>query len=246
MAFVCLLYQLARPQFYHLARVNDRPDIFIDMAHPGYEAESPLPGVIIFRPQESLIFPNVDYIRSKVLDCVLEATTTTAIPDVSLWSEDLQLRGEKLRLERAQKMGMSPPNQDQIPLLRAIVFDLSSVNLIDSSGLQGLFDLRDMLMRYVGTSQDSDFEMDLTPAFEIHFVSTHPKVLHVLELSKITANSTLPPAIKNHLQKPSSDLGSNHFTLEPIVFNPSRYIHLSISDAIKRIQKNWDHQATLI
>ncbi|KAI9291869.1 hypothetical protein K502DRAFT_332818, partial [Neoconidiobolus thromboides FSU 785] len=194
-----------------------------------YDTKFPLPGVLIFKPQESLIFPNIDYFKTCILDLVLEATKSGAPPTKSenkLWCEDLEQRGHKLRKLREEKTGIAAPSVDSLPLLKAIILDFGSVNLIDSSGLEGLFDIRDTLSKYAGVEalNKSSLENNKEPKkldsieeineefiespnnqlndafFEIHFVSTHPQVLKVLELSGITtpvAPIILPSVVKH-------------------------------------------------
>lgn len=254
LSFLTLLYRIARPRFYLLEQVVGRPDVFIDHNHPGYETTHPLPGVVLFRLQESLIFPNIDYVRDSLVDCVLEATRSGAPPVATkdkLWSDDLVLRGEKLRQRRARLTGLPAPLTEELPLLRAVVFDFGSVNIIDSSGLQGLFDLRDSLIRYAGVDVDlesDEFESSSSrehPSFEMHFVSTHPQVLKILELSGITSPIApiIPADLRNRLETSFSTATQLrlHHTLEPIIANPTRYVHLTNNDALKRISRNLDN-----
>ncbi|KAI9290643.1 sulfate permease, partial [Neoconidiobolus thromboides FSU 785] len=138
LAFLILIYRIARPHLYLLSQVINRTNVFIDHKHPAYDTKFPLPGVLIFKPQESLIFPNIDYFKTCILDLVLEATKSGAPPTKSenkLWCEDLEQRGHKLRKLREEKTGIAAPSVDSLPLLKAIILDFGSVNLIDSSGL---------------------------------------------------------------------------------------------------------------
>ncbi|KAJ1977373.1 hypothetical protein H4R34_003604 [Dimargaris verticillata] len=124
------------------------------------------------------------------------------------------------------------------PYLRAVVFDFSAVNNIDSSGLQCLLDLRGHLREYAGCTADAkgdrdSFDQKLSSnSFALHFVSVHPKVLRVLELSGITTDVVpVVPVIATHnnesasrrsrdqaptsnvLQTPSSSNATNYDTL---------------------------------
>ncbi|KAI0216699.1 Sulfate permease 2 [Massospora cicadina] len=153
LAFAFLLYRVARPQLYRLDRV-DGCNAFVDVAHPHHAMGLPLPGVILFRPQGSLLFPNIDFIRDRVLDCVLEATSTASY--ASPW---------------------------------AVIFDLGAVNLIDSSGLQGLADLRNLLARYAQPGGVSRLDQ---PAFEMHFVAAHPNVHKILGRSTLASDLGTP------------------------------------------------------
>ncbi|KAJ9066149.1 hypothetical protein DSO57_1012340 [Entomophthora muscae] len=258
LSFLSLLYRIARPRFYILEQVLGRRDVFIDINHPGYETENPLPGVIVFRLQESLIFPNIDFVRDSLIDACVEITRSGAAPVAAkdrLWADDLTLRGEKLRLRRSRLTKKPAVDASSLPLLHGVVFDFGSVNLIDSSGLQGLFDLRDTLLRYSGATYESSnsdvFDPSLepeedvesqVPAFEMHFVSTHPHVLKVLEVSGIT--DPVAPIIPSEIRRQLETNGSTatqqriQYTIEPIIANPSRYVHLTVHDALKRIRRH--------
>ncbi|KAI9291923.1 sulfate permease [Neoconidiobolus thromboides FSU 785] len=261
LAFLILVYQIARPHLYLLAQVVGRSGVFIDQKHPGYKTSSPLPGVLIFKPQESLIFPNIDYIRDSLLDVVLEVTRSGSVvvnPEDKLWCDDLEVRGNKLRAAREKQTGIAAPDPKSLTYLKAVIFDFSSVNLIDSSGLQGLFDIRDMLSRYAGVDDnktiievnskeniDQEFEIggaagensassslnfnEDTKFFEMHFVSTNPQVLKVLELSGVT--SPVAPILPRSFHNQTTEAN-----IEPIVSNASRYVHLTVSDAVERMR----------
>ncbi|KAJ1968576.1 hypothetical protein H4R35_006389, partial [Dimargaris xerosporica] len=132
----------------------------------------------------------------------------------------------------------NPNDPYERPFLRAVVFDFSAVNNMDTSGLQCLFDLRIQLREYAGCDANSapppttkgepkdtgdndradsgdNFKLgtesdpstpteDVHPetslqsgpprivapnhTFAMHFVSIHPRVLRVLELSGITTD----------------------------------------------------------
>ncbi|CAO3563789.1 unnamed protein product [Mortierella alpina] len=99
-----------------------------------------------------------------------------------LWSDDLEVHVWKLRQIAHGKD--SNITDDDLPRLRAVILDFSAVNNIDSTGLQGLFDLRELLRDYAGVDQDSP--EDQRKFFEMHFVGIQANVLRVLELSGIT------------------------------------------------------------
>ena len=65
-----------------------------------------------------------------------------------------------------------------------MILDFSAVNYIDSTGIQGLFDLRELLRDYAGV--DQEVPEDQRKFFEMHFVGIQTNVLRVLELSGIT------------------------------------------------------------
>ncbi|KAJ1977485.1 Sulfate permease 2 [Dimargaris xerosporica] len=98
------------------------------------------------------------------------------------------------------------------PYLRAVVFDFSAVNNIDSSGLQCLLDLRGHLREYAGRTADAQTDSGATDShkpsinsFALHFVSVHPNVMRVLELSGITTDVVpVVPVIDTHSDESAS------------------------------------------
>ncbi|KAI9292037.1 hypothetical protein K502DRAFT_284713, partial [Neoconidiobolus thromboides FSU 785] len=152
-SFLYLLLRIARPKFYVLGEIEGRDGVFVDKYHPAYKAEDPEPGVIVFRIQESVIFPNISFLKDQLMDYVLEYTKSGAPPTLSkdkLWSSDLHDRSISLRRIRAKRNNTSVPNEDDLPYLKAVILDLGAVNYIDASGIQGLKELRDQLYLYAG------------------------------------------------------------------------------------------------
>ncbi|KAJ9052482.1 Sulfate permease 2 [Entomophthora muscae] len=237
-AFVKLVYRLAHPTMLQLYQTQD--GTFIDSKHPLITKHPPPPGVIVFRPQQSLIFPNIDFIRDNLIDLVSELTRSGAaqLPrDARLWSDDMAGRGERLRAHRAKLENTPAPDEAHLPFLRAIILDLSAVSIIDSSGMQGIIDLRNSFARYAGcptpAEHHSHFSSDMlitnppeankrTPSFEFHFVTTDPAIASLLIKAKVT----------RHLE-PTEIIIHTAPTILPI---QDPYIHLTIADAISSLQ----------
>ncbi|KAF9903716.1 hypothetical protein EC991_003410 [Linnemannia zychae] len=181
-SLLVLLFRVARPNFQVLRQIKDRPDVFIDATLDStIETVSAPHGVLVFRIEESTTFPNSDAFKTWVLDETYKYTRFGGhVKEVSekLWSDDMAVHVRNLR--KIAHGADSNVTDDDLPKLRAVVFDFSAVNSIDSTGLQGLFDLRDLLKDYAGvTDEPSTF-------FEVHFVGIQSSVLHVLEMSGIT------------------------------------------------------------
>ncbi|GJJ70696.1 solute carrier family 26 (sodium-independent sulfate anion transporter), member 11 [Entomortierella parvispora] len=181
-SLLVLLFRVARPNFHVLRQLKDRPDVFIDSSVDSTFETVPAPhGVLVFRIEESTTFPNTDSFKSWVIDEVYKYTRFGGRVKSSaekLWSDDLDVHIRNLR-----KIAHGPESNitdDDLPLLRSVIFDFSAVNNIDSTGLQGLFDLRELLRDYAGVT---DYP---TTFFEVHFVGIQANVLHILELSGIT------------------------------------------------------------
>ncbi|KAF9392960.1 hypothetical protein CPB97_006064 [Podila verticillata] len=152
-SLIVLLFRVARPNFHVLRQLKDRPDVFVDeSATKTFDTEAAPHGVLVFRIEESTTFPNTETFKSWVVD----------------------------ELRRVAHGATSNITDNDLPKLRALILDFSAVNNIDSTGLQGLFDLREVLKDYAGVADYPD------TFFELHFVGIQANVLRILELSGIT------------------------------------------------------------
>ncbi|KAF9436922.1 hypothetical protein BGZ76_002546 [Entomortierella beljakovae] len=181
-SLLVLLFRIARPNFRHLRQIKDRPDVFVDNSVGSTFDTVPTPqGILVFKIEESTTFPNSDALKTWVLEEVYKHTRFGGRQkDVSekLWSDDLDVQIGRLR--KLAHGANSNVTDDDLPVLRAVIFDFSAVNNIDSTGLQGLFDLRDLLRDYAGVTDYASI------FFEVHFVGIQSNVLSTLELSGIT------------------------------------------------------------
>ncbi|KAI9139385.1 sulfate transporter family-domain-containing protein [Paraphysoderma sedebokerense] len=240
------------------------PYCFIDY---GYVVTPPPPGVLVVKLQESLTFPNAEYVKERVWKMVVTYTSSIdehnkakadapASPDKrkrKIWSDDLDDVVRNLRIkewnkrrERAEKVENAlqanylqdsnliswldtevskpsfsassstldtpkeasksgntqtshdlsipiPTGHDApklLPILKSLVFDFSSVNQLDSSGLQALLDLQRTLQRYSGN-----------PHLQFQFVNVHPNVEKVLVLGGMSGiKAARPSSSSNHDQ----------------------------------------------
>ncbi|KAK3825561.1 MAG: sulfate transporter family-domain-containing protein [Benniella sp.] len=243
-SLVVLLFRIARPNFHVLRQLKDRPDVFVDSEIGGnFETVSSPHGVLVFRIEESTTFPNSDAFKTWVLDEVYKYTRFGGRPKATnekLWSDDLEVHIRNLR--KAAHGAQSNITDDDLPRLRAIIFDFSAVNSIDTTGLQGLFDLRDLLKDYAGVT---DFPETF---FEVHFVGIQANVLRILELSGITRPVT-PVALgkvevldgkdesKNVDHGPSMKVPSGALSLaggSPFL-KEEGLVHLTVRDAVDAV-----------
>ncbi|KAF9428690.1 hypothetical protein BGZ94_001435 [Podila epigama] len=181
-SLIVLLFRVARPNFHVLRQLKDRPDVFVD--EPATKSFDTVPaphGILVFRIEESTTFPNTETFKSWVVEECYKYTRFGGREKSAaerLWSDDLE---KHIRMLRKQVYGAdSNITDDDLPRLRALILDFSAVNNIDSTGLQGLFDLRDLLKEYAGVDDYPDL------FFELHFVGIQNNVLRILELSGIT------------------------------------------------------------
>ncbi|KAG0361207.1 sulfate transporter family-domain-containing protein [Gamsiella multidivaricata] len=181
-SLVVLLFRVARPNFHLMRQIKDRPDVFVDTVVGSTFDTVPAPhGVLVFRIEESTTFPNADAFKTWVLDEVYKYTRfggRQKSVSEKLWSDDLDVHIRNLR--KIAHGADSHITDDDLPKLRSVVLDFSAVNNIDSTGLQGLFDLRELLRDYAGVTDYPE------TFFELHFVGIQANVLRILELSGIT------------------------------------------------------------
>lgn len=113
-----------------------------DGSNPEVTAESPYPGVFIYRFTEGLVYPNANTQLEQLTDIIFAETRATnqnmyARPGDRPWNDPAPRRGKKL------------PDTSNRPTLKAIILDFSTVNNFDITSLQALIDVRNQLDRYV-------------------------------------------------------------------------------------------------
>ncbi|KAI0244748.1 hypothetical protein L0F63_003410, partial [Massospora cicadina] len=160
------------PRVHVLARAVGYEDLFVHDACPAFKTEPLGPGVLAFRVQESIIFPNVGYVTQRMLNYTIEHTRSAALPASDpLWSQDIHQRARGLRKRHAIIANIAAPSELDLPCYAA------AVNWIDSSGLRGLEDLQTQLGHYAGATTDDHF---LHENFQFHVVTTNPQVIATL------------------------------------------------------------------
>ena len=150
---VLLLVRIARPRGTFLGRVvlrdkigKENRDVFIPLAtklshpqgviNPGIKVSPPASGVIIYRFEESFIYPNSSYISSLLMDYIKE--TTRRGKDMSSVSAS-----DRPWNDPGPMRGLEDPSSDILkPILRAVVLDMSAVGHLDTTSLQNLIDAR--------------------------------------------------------------------------------------------------------
>ncbi|KAI8054430.1 sulfate transporter family-domain-containing protein [Syncephalis plumigaleata] len=86
LSLVLMLYKVARPDCILLEPCVDNPDVYVDPSLPDVVTKPPPPGIIIFRVEEAIIFPNAHYIRHRLLK-VVHQTCASGKPPVTLEDE---------------------------------------------------------------------------------------------------------------------------------------------------------------
>ncbi|GAA5931904.1 hypothetical protein JCM1841_006791 [Sporobolomyces salmonicolor] len=176
-----LLFRIARPRGAFLGRVRLRPDlenpnsngptrdVYVPLTpdgvrNPLVRVEPPPPGVIVFRFEESFLYPNASFYADIVLDYAQGHTRSGQRldeipkgdrpwnnPGPLPWKKKKTLSSDEAQVEKEK------------PLLRAVVFDFSGVSHVDTTSLQNLVDLKRSLERYVGDHVEFHFASILSP-----------------------------------------------------------------------------------
>ncbi|KAK3815507.1 MAG: sulfate transporter family-domain-containing protein [Benniella sp.] len=218
-SLVVLLFRVARPQIRLLKPLRTRPNVFVasstySTSNIILDTVNPPPGILIFRMEESATFPNVETFKIWAQDEVYRHTRfggRARTAQDRLWSDDLELRIQQLRIQGRRsgraRQSMIPLEDQDLPYLRAVILDCSSMNNIDTTGLQGLRDLKENLKDYAGARNDPDV------FFELHFVDVHDSVLPILERSGLTRANPDPMAMqlrKFQVSRPTHDMESGN------------------------------------
>ncbi|EXJ81552.1 SulP family sulfate permease [Capronia coronata CBS 617.96] len=121
-------------------------DIFLPLDHndgtnPEINVESPYPGIFIYRFSEGFNYPNANHYTDYLVKFIFEHTRRTN-PDS--WPRP----GDRPWNNPGPRRGKSEPDRSNLPTLKAIILDFSSVNNVDVTSVQNLIDVRNQLDRY--------------------------------------------------------------------------------------------------
>lgn len=130
-----------------------------DASNPNIKVDTPYPGVFVYRFNEGYNYTN---------QALHVEALTTYITTHTRRTSDEQFERESDRLWNdpgpRSSTKLSGDDDNDRPLLRAVVLDLSAVNNMDVTSIQGLVDLRNTLERYCSPD-----------AVELHFASVHSR-----------------------------------------------------------------------
>ena len=129
------------------------PITHADGSNPVIEIDSPYPGVFIYRFSEGFNYPNASNSLQYMVDYIFARTRRTNLsnferPGDRPWNNPGPSRS---KLKAAAAAGIAPGEvgvNTQLPTLKAIILDFSSVNHVDITSVQQLIDTRNQLDRY--------------------------------------------------------------------------------------------------
>lgn len=121
--------------------------------------EAPPPGVIIYRFEESFLYPNASYINDKLVGYAKEHTRrgkdqSTIAKGDRPWNDPGPSAKDAAAVFEAEQSK---------PRLRAVVLDFSAVANLDTTGVQNLVDARKELEKWADRPVDFHFAGILSP-----------------------------------------------------------------------------------
>ncbi|KAI9003490.1 sulfate transporter family-domain-containing protein [Hyaloraphidium curvatum] len=185
LALAFLLLRLAFPPYSILVRDSATGEWI--SARERTQAGAPPPGILVFRPEESLVYANSERIRGEVWDAVVACTRDLAPREGEVGGRAARGRkwegygGKARRWEVDGEFAGMP----DLPALRAIILDLSAVNAVDSTGAQALLDLLADASRRAGP-----------PGARMHFVHARRRVRRVLVRAGLVAAQVPVPVVE--------------------------------------------------
>ncbi|KAG8999682.1 hypothetical protein FRB94_005985 [Tulasnella sp. JGI-2019a] len=172
-----LIIRIARPRGHILGRVlirhhHDQDKVYREVfvpiqsnqpqygkvLNPHIKVELPAPGVIIYRPEESVLYPNSSLLTGNLVDYI--KTHTRRGKDMSnvkladrAWNDPAPRSGHvQLTAEERAK-----------PILHAVVLDFTAVSNIDTTAVQALIDSRGEIERWADREVTFHFCHILSP-----------------------------------------------------------------------------------
>lgn len=113
--------------------------------------EPPPSGVVIFRFDESLTYPNAGFISDKIMHYIQDnyhsGTPAPTTKGERAWNDRRPLAKKTNDVEQSNADSEKTPHH---PELHAIVLDCSAINHLDSTGVQTLLDLKIAVNRFAG------------------------------------------------------------------------------------------------
>ncbi|KAI1213889.1 putative sulfate permease [Annulohypoxylon truncatum] len=111
-----------------------------DGSNPQVEVASPYPGIFIYRFSEGFNYPSASHTLDYLTSHIFANTRRNR-------SNAYSRPGDRPWNDPGPKKGQQEQN-DELPTLKAIIFDFSSVNNVDVTSVQQLIDVRNQLDRY--------------------------------------------------------------------------------------------------
>ncbi|KAI5823724.1 sulfate permease [Schizophyllum commune Tattone D] len=128
-------------------------------ARHGVEVVPPAPGVIIYRFEESYLYPNSAVMNERIVDYV-KTHTRRGIDYATISLADRPWNDPGTRGGTAEE---EQKRNEALPVLRAVVLDFSSISHIDTTAVQSLIDTRSEIERWTNAPVEFHFASILSP-----------------------------------------------------------------------------------
>ena len=112
-----------------------------DGSNPEVNVEVPYPGIFIYRFSEGLNYPNANHYLDKMVATIFKSTRRT---NPNTYGK----LGDRPWNDPGPRRGRAADYDSDLPTLKAIILDFSSVNNVDITSVQHLIDVRNQLDRY--------------------------------------------------------------------------------------------------
>jgi len=174
-SIVLLLFRIARPKGHFLGRVRIRPenpefgnqirDVYVPIegvdgvTNRGIQVETPPPGIVIYRFEESFLYPNASYINDRLVEHVKKHTRRGKdYSNISAGDRPWNDPGPKQKNAQVEL-----EVEKSKPRLRAVILDFAAVANLDTTGVQNLVDTRKEVEKWADRAVEFHFSGILSP-----------------------------------------------------------------------------------
>ena len=174
-SIVLLLFRIARPKGHFLGRVRIQPgnlelgaqprDVYVPLCSSSgvtnrdVKVEAPPPGIIIYRFEESFLYPNASYINDRLVEHVKKVTRRGKdMSNISKGDRPWNDPGPK-----AKDAAAIAERDSAKPLCKAVVLDFAAVANLDTTGVQNLIDTRKEVEKWADRRVEFHFCGILSP-----------------------------------------------------------------------------------
>ncbi|CAI2184388.1 4961_t:CDS:2 [Funneliformis geosporum] len=232
LALVVLLLRLARPRFDALGRLpldsknNVQRYAYVPIGHPSFKSvTNPPDGVLVFRFDESLTYPNASYVDDQIVDYARKNTKSFFVQE--------KKKGDRPWNELEMSNDSDESNKLPKPRLHAVVFDFAAVSVIDSTGIQALLDTRKELNKYAGQPVEFHFANILDEDIEESLIAGGFDSLDSNSNISINSATDSGDTITAIERIPDEEIGVKEKESNSKVQKTKRFFHLTIDEAIE-------------
>ncbi|KAJ7721077.1 sulfate permease [Mycena maculata] len=263
-----LLIRLAHPRGAFLGKVTvrgsaadskDQRDVFVPMSkdgvtNPHLKIDPPSPGVIVYRFEESAIFPNAQVLNSELVGHVKKHMRRGKdMTDVAMSDRPWNDPGPSRHGAEADQI-----TNTKLPELHAIVIDMVAISHVDVTSMQALIDTRNEVERWADHPVEFHFATILSPWIRRALIaggfgtgassSRAPR-----EIAQVVPYRELPdngPAELRNLPEPDTESGDMKIHEDPSSPNPAQggyepviptdtpFFHLDLAAAVRAAESS--------